>query len=117
MNSIFCFFFKQKTAYEIRPRDWSSDVCSSDLVVENCLRVASCLHDDPTSARRILPAAVSLVLMRIVGRDTPHRDAGGKDRIPFDFDRGMILIAGIPFRELRVRDLDELRAALAELCE
>src|ERR1043165_6925577 len=25
-------FFKQKTAYEIRPRDWSSDVCSSDLV-------------------------------------------------------------------------------------
>src|ERR1043165_10085059 len=25
------FFFKQKTAYEIKPRDWSSDVCSSDL--------------------------------------------------------------------------------------
>src|SRR5216117_2038158 len=26
------FFFKQKTAYEIRKGDWSSDVCSSDLV-------------------------------------------------------------------------------------
>src|SRR3546814_8992008 len=26
------FFFKQKTAYEIRISDWSSDVCSSDLV-------------------------------------------------------------------------------------
>src|SRR3546814_4240479 len=26
------FFFKQKTAYEMRIRDWSSDVCSSDLV-------------------------------------------------------------------------------------
>src|SRR6187431_2233597 len=25
------FFFKQKTAYEITVRDWSSDVCSSDL--------------------------------------------------------------------------------------
>src|ERR1043165_5944491 len=25
------FFFKRKTAYEIRPGDWSSDVCSSDL--------------------------------------------------------------------------------------
>src|SRR5213075_3387118 len=25
------FFFKQKTAYEITRRDWSSDVCSSDL--------------------------------------------------------------------------------------
>ena len=30
---LFCivFFFKQKTAYEIVSRDWSSDVCSSDL--------------------------------------------------------------------------------------
>src|SRR5216110_3721170 len=27
----FFFFFKQKTAYEISSRDWSSDVCSSDL--------------------------------------------------------------------------------------
>src|SRR3546814_5736238 len=27
------FFFKQKTAYEMRISDWSSDVCSSDLVV------------------------------------------------------------------------------------
>src|SRR3546814_16364622 len=26
-----CFFFKQKTAYEVRISDWSSDVCSSDL--------------------------------------------------------------------------------------
>src|SRR3546814_7564182 len=26
-----CFFFKQKTAYELRISDWSSDVCSSDL--------------------------------------------------------------------------------------
>src|SRR3546814_17779606 len=28
---FFCFFFKQKTAYELRISDWSSDVCSSDL--------------------------------------------------------------------------------------
>src|SRR3546814_8920481 len=27
------FFFKQKTAYELRISDWSSDVCSSDLLV------------------------------------------------------------------------------------
>src|SRR3546814_16307529 len=27
-----CFFFKQKTAYDMRISDWSSDVCSSDLV-------------------------------------------------------------------------------------
>src|SRR3546814_4296624 len=33
---FFCFvffFFKQKTAYEMRISDWSSDVCSSDLFV------------------------------------------------------------------------------------
>src|SRR3546814_8394064 len=29
---IVFFFFKQKTAYEMRISDWSSDVCSSDLV-------------------------------------------------------------------------------------
>src|SRR3546814_6850610 len=29
---LFVFFFKQKTAYEMRISDWSSDVCSSDLV-------------------------------------------------------------------------------------
>src|SRR3546814_2266123 len=35
------FFFKQKTAYEMRISDWSSDVCSSDLLtVSNALRSA-----------------------------------------------------------------------------
>src|SRR3546814_8912334 len=29
---LFLFFFKQKTAYEMRISDWSSDVCSSDLL-------------------------------------------------------------------------------------
>src|SRR3546814_4706052 len=29
---FFFFFFKQKTAYELRISDWSSDVCSSDLL-------------------------------------------------------------------------------------
>src|SRR3546814_7520853 len=28
------FFFKQKTAYEMRISDWSSDVCSSDLSID-----------------------------------------------------------------------------------
>src|SRR3546814_19961745 len=29
--SFFVYFFKQRTAYEVRISDWSSDVCSSDL--------------------------------------------------------------------------------------
>src|SRR3546814_9424402 len=32
--AMFVFFFKQKTAYEMRISDWSSDVCSSDLPLE-----------------------------------------------------------------------------------
>src|SRR3546814_1596828 len=32
MSQFVFFFFKQKTAYEMRISDWSSDVCSSDLV-------------------------------------------------------------------------------------
>src|SRR3546814_6220263 len=34
------FFFKQKTAYEMRISDWSSDVCSSDLLFERGIDLA-----------------------------------------------------------------------------
>src|SRR3546814_1006151 len=34
---LFVFFFKQKTAYEMRISDWSSDVCSSDLARQHRL--------------------------------------------------------------------------------
>src|SRR3546814_5835509 len=37
----FVFFFKQKTAYEMRISDWSSDVCSSDLKLCFRLRIWS----------------------------------------------------------------------------
>src|SRR3546814_10827920 len=33
MDICFVFFFKQKTAYEMRISDWSSDVCSSELAL------------------------------------------------------------------------------------
>src|SRR3546814_2283750 len=35
MMVVVIFFFKQKTAYEVRISDWSSDVCSSDLKPED----------------------------------------------------------------------------------
>src|SRR3546814_8937659 len=38
------FFFKQKTAYEMRISDWSSDVCSSDLLRGNVSEVCRCCH-------------------------------------------------------------------------
>src|SRR3546814_8209161 len=48
---FFVFFFKQKTAYEMRISDWSSDVCSSDLVPAFLQR----LHGDDVldGARRV----------------------------------------------------------------
>src|SRR3546814_8711967 len=47
------FFFKQKTAYEMRISDWSSDVCSSDLpvaTVDAAAALASALSADCTVA-------------------------------------------------------------------
>src|SRR5213594_4579186 len=45
---MFFFFFKQKTAYEISVRDWSSDVCSSDLAgVALIARYNTALPSDP----------------------------------------------------------------------
>src|SRR3546814_18506893 len=38
---IIFFFFKQKTAYEMRISDWSSDVCSSDLTAAHSVPVAA----------------------------------------------------------------------------
>src|SRR3546814_9661690 len=37
---IYIFFFKQKTAYEMRISDWSSDVCSSDLRRDSTVAVS-----------------------------------------------------------------------------
>src|SRR3546814_8987028 len=40
------FFFKQKTAYEMRISDWSSDVCSSDLLKTRVGRTGAPLLED-----------------------------------------------------------------------
>src|SRR3546814_2877304 len=45
------FFFKQKTAYEMRISDWSSDVCSSDLAASCChLHLLRCVHANQVEA-------------------------------------------------------------------
>ena len=54
------FFFKQKTAYDLRPRDWSSDVCSSDLaeVADTPLQQFSRWFDQALSAQIVEPNAM-----------------------------------------------------------
>src|SRR3546814_18716345 len=55
----FVFFFKQKTAYEMRISDWSSDVCSSDLfdrlfdLLENSARLQQADNYPPFNIERL----------------------------------------------------------------
>src|SRR3546814_6932160 len=51
---IFCFF-KQKTAYEVRISDWSSDVCSSDL--------APCAPKAPAPTARAADKAANIAII------------------------------------------------------
>src|SRR6184192_2462251 len=55
---VFFFFFKQKTAYEMSIGDWSSDVCSSDLLKEKVERFK---HD----------AEIQALLKELGGRGGP----------------------------------------------
>src|SRR3546814_2496924 len=63
------FFFKQKTAYEMRISDWSSDVCSSDLIMPilpaswrsrpGATMSARCLRESRSEERRVGKECVS----------------------------------------------------------
>src|SRR3546814_8489780 len=53
----FFFFFKQKTAYEMRISDWSSDVCSSDLPPGSRARPARAGSSVPHGLRGAPPLA------------------------------------------------------------
>src|SRR3546814_13419190 len=51
---MFClFFFKQKTAYDMRISDWSSDVCSSDLAAARDKLLAAATKDPRLAGVRI----------------------------------------------------------------
>src|SRR3546814_9164976 len=54
--ALVLFFFKQKTAYEMRISDWSSDVCSSDLAAARGRdRDGGTGPERPTLVRRTAP--------------------------------------------------------------
>src|SRR6184192_4683471 len=57
---FFFFFFKQKTAYEMSIGDWSSDVCSSDLLHE--CPPAHFAHETPPSGKALAPQLDSFLL-------------------------------------------------------
>src|SRR3546814_8269141 len=73
------FFFKQKTAYEMRISDWSSDVCSSDLArgvaVSYCRPVGGARPwPQMTGMMTIAPRTMSLILLDL-GRSPSNANA------------------------------------------
>src|SRR3546814_9646823 len=73
------FFFKQKTAYEMRISDWSSDVCSSDLLGRSrSAPSGSAARDRPRGDRadyNAAPTRPSARPCRVAGR---HGEEGGR---------------------------------------
>src|SRR3546814_1281193 len=78
---LFVFFFKQKTAYEMRISDWSSDVCSSDLRI--------CLGHFDMDAFNDLVLAEALKM---------NRDPVLRTNIYFDLSYDNSILAGTPDR-------------------
>src|SRR3546814_5247961 len=62
---FFVFFFKQKTAYEMRISDWSSDVCSSDLAGDSWLENGAnlILFGPPGGGKSHLSSGIGLALI------------------------------------------------------
>src|SRR3546814_4146381 len=56
------FFFKQKTAYDMRISDWSSDVCSSDLLATLARRIAA----DHRATRDLGPDSLRTALVELL---------------------------------------------------
>src|SRR3546814_15485914 len=76
---MFFFFFKQKTAYEMRISDWSSDVCSSDLNPAAVAAAALCVRRAAVAATRAHATAIADAWRRFIsvaGRDIAARSAG-----------------------------------------
>src|SRR3546814_11351016 len=81
---LFLFFFKQKTAYEMRISDWSSDVCSSDLIISSTRIRQALKSGDCETATRLLtrPFTIEGVVQhgdklgRTIGFPTANIDMG-----------------------------------------
>src|SRR3546814_2461621 len=78
LSCLYVFFFKQKTAYEMRISDWSSDVCSSDLGDRDAVVSAGQRH------RQRRGVAVAVLVGQRIGEDVGQRRAGS-ERV----DRGL----------------------------
>src|SRR3546814_16906575 len=99
---LFFFFFKQKTAYEMRISDWSSDVCSSDL------RLAACRREVELN-RRLSPDVYLGVADVLDAAGEPCEHVVVMRRMPADRRLSTLVLEGAPVEEA----LDDLAAMIA----
>src|SRR3546814_6622812 len=81
---VIFFFFKQKTAYEMRISDWSSDVCSSDLMLSpaSSQLLMSIMSEAKTGPQRIkggVPAGWHYLHKTGTGQELGARSTGFND--------------------------------------
>src|SRR3546814_3696655 len=89
------FFFKQKTAYEMRISDWSSDVCSSDLL--------------------LLPCRVELRQIGRIGEEECRSSEFGKEHVEITLAcNERLVLLGVTSAQ---RDADEVAHPIVEVCE
>src|SRR3546814_10783866 len=98
----YVFFFKQKTAYEMRISDWSSDVCSSDLLRQRpCARHGAFAQRHEidferdhrmAQVQRTLQARMQLA--DPANRDAVAEDVGRASRVAPDRLRGPVVETG-----------------------
>src|SRR3546814_1666581 len=89
------FFFKQKTAYEMRISDWSSDVCSSDLVLVTRLMVSE-QAGGPDLDPDVLDAAGLLVVHEGARRlQEPTEHVGDAEMPGLEGDHQMVRIQSV----------------------
>src|SRR3546814_3815105 len=112
---MLCFFFKQKTAYEMRISDWSSDVCSSDLFDNSATGQATNTKRDVEAQR----AGGNCLDLHLVAASQLHGGAFAKSAINLR-QRGFesFLSIHIPFRsEEHTSELQSLmRTSYAVFC-
>src|SRR3546814_515388 len=90
------FFFKQKTAYEMRISDWSSDVCSSDLVATAKARIREARASYRQAGGVLYPAVdgTTSATRRRSGSDTGGSEISSQFQAGFDASWELDLFGG-----------------------
>src|SRR3546814_3694071 len=118
--SMHFFFFKQKTAYEMRISDWSSDVCSSDLVAPEdfavALEVVAAVGGEeegaalPVEAGDSVPRQARLVVVHEVQVVVEEQQRRHRPRL--DDDRALADLGACPVLERSEEHTSELQSLM-----